>query len=131
MDLHEALPVQSLQVWQGFAFEGICHSHADLIAKALGFGAVEYEYGSVAARSDQPEVDLVFSRKDGVATICEIKATKKVDANVVAQVKSQMESLQSVSKKTVNASLITTGTVEKSVQESRVFTTILGVEALV
>jgi hypothetical protein len=130
MTLIEALPAQVMQLWQGFAFEGVYHSHADLIAGALGFGAVEYEYGSIAARSGHAEIDLVFSRNDGVLTICEIKSSKKVDAQVLKQVRSQIDSLQTYTKKTVNAALIATGTVDKNVRDAQLFASILDVNAL-
>lgn len=130
MNILDALPAQSFQVWQGFAFEGICHSHSHLIAKALGFGAVDYECGSVASGPDKPALDLVYSRKDGVMTICEIKTSKNVDISVVKQVRAQIESLQRSTKKTVDAALIATGKVDGRIDEDHLFTAILGLNAL-
>ena len=130
MNVLEALPTQSFHVWQGFAFEGVCHGHADSIARALGFGAVDYEYGSVASGKLQPELDLVYSRKDGVMTICEIKSGKSVDLSVIKQVRDQIESLQGATKKTINAALIATGKVDSRVQDSRLFIAILGLDSL-
>jgi hypothetical protein len=84
-----------------FAFEALCYSHTDEIARGLGFSAVEYEYGSIASNSNQPELDLVFVRKDGVITICEIKSGKEVDKSAIEQARSRVEGLQPRTKKTV------------------------------
>ncbi len=129
MSIHEAIPSQLWQVWQGYAFEALCHSHADKIAKALGFSAVEYEFGSVAASKHTSEIDLVYSRKDGVMTICEIKSGQVVGKEVLIQARSQVESLQKCTKKTVQVALIALGKVERSVVESRLFVNIVGLDA--
>ena len=91
---------------------------------------MDYEYGSVASGKLQPELDLVYSRKDGVMTICEIKSGKSVDLSVIKQVRDQIESLQGATKKTINAALIATGKVDSRVQDSRLFIAILGLDSL-
>ena len=129
LSIPEALPYQMYNVWQGFAFEALCHSHADEIARALGFSAVEYEYGSAASSSNHPELDLVFVRKDGVITICEIKSGKEVDKSAIEQARSQVENLQPRTNKTVQAALIASGNVDRCIKESRFFSAIIGLDA--
>ncbi len=83
-----ALDMTSLEKWKGFAFERFCRSNHKLIAKILGFDAVNYRHGAYFNRALSAEdagfqMDLIFERADKVYTICEIKylqspASKKV-----------------------------------------------------
>ena len=77
-NLTNALNNNSYTIWLGYAFERMCRKKNRLIAKILGFEAVEYKSGAFFNRQTQEidkgfQIDLVFMRKDGVYTICEIK----------------------------------------------------------
>jgi AAA+ ATPase superfamily predicted ATPase len=67
--------------WRGRAFEMTCMRHAPLIAQALGFHGIEYEFGPFfrASSSDTRgvQVDLVFNRADNVLTLCEMKCARR------------------------------------------------------
>lgn len=63
--------------WAGLAFESVCYKHLAQIRKALHISP-DAEVGSwrYAPRKEDnkgTQIDLLFDRKDGVITICEIK----------------------------------------------------------
>jgi uncharacterized protein len=64
--------------WSGYAFEGICRSHAKQIAKALGFHGINYSchtWHSRAGGGDRrgAQVDIVLDRADHCINLCEVK----------------------------------------------------------
>ncbi len=66
--------------WSGYAFEAVCYKHISNIRKALdipeGSTATAWRYSPTKNEADQgSQIDLLFDRKDGVITICEIKFT--------------------------------------------------------
>ncbi len=68
--------------WQGYAFEGICYKHLGQIRRALLLQPTAlpntWRYVPKKGSSDRgAQIDLLFDRKDGVITICEIKCTEK------------------------------------------------------
>lgn len=130
LSILEALPAQPFRVWQGFAFETLCHAHTREIAEALGFGAIDFEVGCVASNKDTPEIDLVFVRADDVLTVCEIKSGERVDRSAIDQVREQIRALELRTRKTVQAAMIARGQVDRAIPESRLFSRIIGIEAL-
>lgn len=78
------LPQRDFRQWQGYAFERLCFKHTDLIARALGFSGVNYQWGPWFVRGDggKPgvQVDLVFDRADSILTICEMKYIQNINA---------------------------------------------------
>lgn len=66
--------------WAGYAFEAVCYKHISAIRKALCLGptalASSWRF-SPHKNSKQPgaQIDLLFDRKDGAITLCEIKYT--------------------------------------------------------
>ncbi|MGH7250153.1 MAG: AAA family ATPase, partial [Minisyncoccia bacterium] len=68
--------------WSGYAFEAVCFKHLAQIRHALGI-AVDAEVGTwrYQPRSSSGEsgaqIDLLFDRRDGAISICEIKHSTK------------------------------------------------------
>ena len=69
--------------WAGYAFETICLKHLSQIRKALRLEKIACKAGSweylpkKGSVKDGVQVDLLFDRKDGVVTLCEIKYSEK------------------------------------------------------
>lgn len=68
--------------WQGYAFESICYKHLNQIRKALnihtGVSIGTWRYVPTKQENKKgAQIDLLFDRKDGVISICEIKYTEK------------------------------------------------------
>ncbi|MBB71194.1 MAG: hypothetical protein CMF50_02195 [Legionellales bacterium] len=88
-DPTKALAIDDYRKWLGFSFERFCRRYAYVIARILGFYAIDYEFGAYFSRKavgEQPgyQIDLLFDRKDRVFTICEIKYLQsKVDTSVI------------------------------------------------
>jgi predicted AAA+ superfamily ATPase len=72
--------------WTGYAFEAICLKHVTQIRKALfipkGALAGSWRYqkqgGQDRVSSEGAQIDLLFDRKDGVVTLCEIKYSQEL-----------------------------------------------------
>lgn len=67
---------QSVVIWRGFAFEGVCFNHIEQIKRALGIAGVSVTCSAWSKREDDMEgtqVDLIIERKDNVVNMCEIK----------------------------------------------------------
>ena len=130
LSLQEALPGDIYKTWRGLAFETTCRLHAQEIAHSLGFSAVDYEVGTLPAKKGVPQIDLAFSRSDGVITICKIKFKDQIGLEVVEQSKKQIEKLQSQTKKHLEASLISFTKPTKAVYKENYFVKILDHQAL-
>lgn len=68
--------------WQGYAFEAICYKHISQIRKQLAISptAIANSWRYVPknkAREPGAQIDLLFDRRDGVITLCEIKHSNK------------------------------------------------------
>ncbi len=68
------------RAWSGYAFEGVCLKHAQLIKRALGITAVASEVGTWRhvptkgqGKSRGAQIDLLFDRADNVVNLCELK----------------------------------------------------------
>ncbi len=99
--------------WLGYAFERFCRKRSSLIAKILGFSAVQYKSGVYFNRSVEKEVpgfqiDLVFDRADKVMTVCEIKYTEaKVTSSVIEEFERKLACFPALKQKTVHKILVT------------------------
>lgn len=74
----QAIKMDTYRKWLGFAFERFCRQYQYVIAKILGFSAVNYQVGSYFSRKTDLadlgyQIDLIFDRDDKVITVCEIK----------------------------------------------------------
>lgn len=67
--------------WSGYAFEGFCYRHLDLIRKVLDMPpmaiASPWRYAPKNKEEDGAQIDLLLDREDGVITVFEIKCTAK------------------------------------------------------
>lgn len=68
--------------WQGYAFESLCYKHINSIRHALnihqGVSIGAWRYTPTKLENKQgAQIDLLFDRKDGVVTLCEIKYSGK------------------------------------------------------
>ncbi|MEA3548921.1 MAG: ATP-binding protein [Thermodesulfobacteriota bacterium] len=67
----------SFYAWMGRAFEYLCMEHARKISEILGFSGIDFTCGPyfVAATKNITgvQIDLLFSRRDNVMTLCEMK----------------------------------------------------------
>lgn len=88
--------------WQGYAFELSCYKHLTLIRKSLdihqGVTISSWRY-LPKKREDKKgaQIDLLFDRKDGVMTLCEIKYTEKpfsIDKDYAENVKHKIATYQ-------------------------------------
>lgn len=62
--------------WLGFAFENFCNKNSFTLAEAMGFSEQILKSGLLIIRDKKSilaQYDLVYERKGGVITICEIK----------------------------------------------------------
>ena len=67
--------------WLGYAFETVCYKHISEIRRALSIdpSAIANSWRYVSRGVDKErgaQIDLLFDRRDGVITLCEIKHTK-------------------------------------------------------
>lgn len=68
--------------WMGYTFESICYKHISQIRSALGISSGTrvgtWRYIPKRGSKEQgAQIDLLFERKDGAISICEIKCTEK------------------------------------------------------
>lgn len=132
---HQALDTRLYQQFLGFSFERFCFDNHTLIAKALGFDAVRYRYGSLrvskSASSRGFQVDLIFERNDKVATICEIKYGDAVAGLEVAdEFQRKLELIKLKRSFTINKVLISASGASDNLIKSGYFDRILTLEEL-
>jgi len=89
----------AFQKWLGFAFERFCRKQHRLLAKLLGFEAVQYSSGAFFTRKHMTgdtgfQIDLLFLRKDHVITVCEIKYQQaRIGTSVIEEVENKIRRL--------------------------------------
>ena len=64
--------------WAGFAFENICFTHINQVRDALKLEKIpcdisSWRYVPKSKKENGCQIDLLFDRRDGAVTICEIK----------------------------------------------------------
>lgn len=128
------LPEKKYAPWQGLAFERVCHQHHRLIAEKLGFGAVRYNAGSWFQKGREnagAQIDLIYTRADGVLTLCEIKFTRrKIGKEIIGDVEKKVIALPNPAKLTIETVLITAAEPAKSLVDEGYFNAILTIETL-
>jgi AAA+ ATPase superfamily predicted ATPase len=129
-----ALVLDNFRKWQGFAFERWCRRYHFVIAKALGFSAVDYEAGPLFIPGAQ--IDLIFKRKDRVFTLCEIKYnTEPCSASVIQDFSKKQDIFKSSkiyqASHTIQRVLIAAGGASPSVKKQAFFDQILTLEDMV
>lgn len=113
--------------WRGYTFESLCYKHLTEIIKALDLNNLEaigaWKY---IPRKDQEgvgaQIDLIFDRRDGVVTICEIKYTDEpftLTKLNIQSIKNKIEIFRAKTKtaKHVSIALISAKGVKKNHQE--------------
>ena len=99
--------------------------------KWLGFSAVQYQSGAYFKRADlqnneHSQIDLLFSRKDRVHTVCEIKYTESpVGTSAVAEVERKISLLSLGKKDSISRVLISACGTDKALAQRHYFDAIL------
>ena len=115
----------------GRAFELVCLRHQALIARHLGFEAVDYEVGPWfrSARKDLPglQIDLAYDRADGVITLCEMKRQNApIGRAIITEVERKATALRTAyPRRTIQPVLIADAPISRDLAASGYFTHIL------
>lgn len=124
-DPTSAINMSRLQIWLAFAFERFCRAQHRLIAKYLGFSAVNYQCGAYFKRgidTSNPgfQIDLLFDRDDKVITVCEIRYTKApVSKKVIKEMQDKLELLDT--KKSIHKVLISSAGADEALLREHYF----------
>jgi len=131
-----AIKTDTYYKWLGFSFERFCRKHHGLIAKILGFNAVQYRSGVFFNRNTNQEIpdyqfDLVFDRDDRVITLCEIKYLQgTVSPKVIAEFERKLEYFPNKNNKTLHKVLITSEGADLSLIKKGYFDRIITLEEI-
>lgn len=112
------------QSWRGRAFELICMQHAPLIAQAIGFHGIEYDFGPFFKSAKNSiggiQADLVFNRADNVLTVCEMKCSQNpIGKSVIADLEKKEAVLREIfPNKTIQKVLIYHGSITSGASRS-------------
>ncbi len=91
----EQLNTPKFYQWSGYAFENICFQEAWPIAQALKINDVVSFINNWRSKLNKgAEIDLVFIRKDRMATLCEIKFNHElltIDKNYAANLMNKLD----------------------------------------
>jgi len=126
----EVLP--KWNAWLGFAFEGFCLKHHDIIARALEIDDKILDYGPLFERGqDKFQIDLLFRTNEKEIFLCECKyTTEPVSGDVIAETQKKMEYFHVPSGHRLRKVLISPSGASKAVQDSRYFDHIIILEDL-
>lgn len=89
--------------WAGYAFESLCYKHISQIQNALGLSRISCEIGAWRyiprkGSSDKgAQIDLLFDRRDGIISICELKYSEGefvIDKAYAEELKYKMENFK-------------------------------------
>lgn len=122
-----AINTDSYNKWLGFSFERFCRKYHYVIAKILGFSAVQYKSGAffnreVSLENPGYQIDLIFDRADHVLTICEIKYLKeKASKKVATDFAEKLSLLPNKKNKTIQKILISTHVEDKQLMNAGYF----------
>jgi len=91
--------------WAGMAFEAICYKHVSQIRNALNLDVSAmpntWRFDSKKANQSGAQVDLLFDRKDGAITLCEIKFTNKpfyIDKSYAQELEKKIQVFRTITK---------------------------------
>ena len=119
------------QQWLGFAFERFCIKNHTLIAKLLGFSAVNYTYGpyfdrSTIASDKAFQIDLLYQRTDKVITMCEIKyINRPVTKSIIEEFDRKLEHFPNKENLSIHKVLICANGVDENLKNSGYFDNII------
>ena len=117
--------------WMGRAFELVCMRHSDLIARQIGFAAVDYDVGpwfrSPRGGVEGVQIDLAYDRTDGVITLCEMKRqAAPLGRSVITEVERKSNILRQVfPRRTIQPVLVLDGPATKDLEAAGYFFRIL------
>lgn len=131
-----AIKTDSYDKWLGFAFERWCRRYHSIIAKILGFSAIQYQSGAYFNQVTEPgdigfQLDLVFDRSDNVITLCEIKYNKnKLGKSVIEEFEKKLALFPNKHNKTLHKVLICTGGIDNTLEQAAYFDQVITLEQL-
>ena len=133
-----ALTMDTYRKWLGFAFERWCRRMSHLIAKKIGFSAIQYQSGSYFKRaniensSTSFQIDLLYKRADRVLTLCEVKYTSApVGVSVIKEVENKIELLGTKKTLSIYKILISANGADNSLKNRAYFDQILTLDDLI
>lgn len=98
----EIVQTSQYQAWRGYAFESFCYKHVRQIKQALGIGgAARIGAWRHVTNSEEAgaQIDLLFDRRDGAVTLCEIKCSDRpfvISKEYAQKLKHKIETYQQV-----------------------------------
>lgn len=128
--------METLQKWLGFSFERFCRKYHYIIAKILGFSAINYSVGTFYNKNTNAldcnfQIDLLFDRSDGVYAICEIKYLQsKISTNVIDEMEWKIHLLPNPKNKTIHRVLISKEGIDDSLLRRHYFDHIIDINML-
>lgn len=131
-----ALNSHQYQIWLGYAFERFCRRYDYIIAKILGFSAIQYSSGPFYNRSTTKsdpsfQIDLLFERSDNVITICEIKYLKTpAKTKIISEFENKLEYFPLKKNQTIQKVLISSTGAEQSLIDQHYFDRIISLDDL-
>ena len=126
-----AINRQHYAQWLGYVFERFCRRYYYIIAKILGFPAVEYQVGCYFSRKTDAkdpgfQIDLLFDRKDRVYTVCEIKYKEsKINVGIIDEFEHKLECFPNEKHYTIQRVLITNTDADEGLKVRRYFDRII------
>ena len=127
------------KAWSGYTFESICYKHIDQIKRSLnipdGSEVSSWTYIADTKEHDGVQIDLLFSRPDGIVNLCEIKYCKspfKLDKKYMKQLMYREELYNKVFKtnKQIFHSMIVSGGLKKNMYSEHLITGIVTLDDL-
>lgn len=111
--------------WTGLAAEMLCYEHRYELSKLMGFSDVDYNVGPYFKAGNTKnagmQIDLIYDRKDGVMTVCEIKYRDIVSASVLEELQRKLGIIPNPKKKTLQKALILKSEAPESIKNRAFF----------
>ena len=127
------LPENKFNPWKGLAFEALCLNHHQLLAKHLGFSAVQYQVGSwYGGKFDsKTQIDMMYIRADRVIVICEMKyQSAPIGKKIIEEVEEKVRRYPNKKGFTIERVLVTLSNPTQDLLDEEYFTRIVTVEEL-
>ena len=135
---NNAFKLNDYEQYLGFIFEKWGYRNSPLLAKILGFSAINYTSGAYFKRSTSKDntssqsgwqIDLAFKRADRVWTLCEFKHTASpIDVGEAKKIVEKFSKVQIKPKESIQRVLISLAGVSEAVKIGGYFDTILELE---
>ncbi len=124
---HEKWPV-----YLGYAFERFCIKQRYILAEKLGFDSKIIACGPVYSREDKGyQYDLVYLRKDGVITVCEMKyQSSPIGTKIISEMEQKLSRTHFPKNYSVEKILISNQKATQALEESDYFHQIFPIQKL-